>query len=104
MGWKEHVTLKQITAETEQIECLLDKRFKNIKAYRYNPASIRVRIVDKKFEGKSDLQRDAMVEPLLAKLPDDLRFDITLLLLLTPAELKDSPLNTEFEHPSPSRL
>lgn len=95
---------KRKTAETEQIERLLEALFARTEAYRYNSASIRVRIVDERFNGRSIPEREAMVEPHLEKLPKDTQADITMLLLLPPEETEESVLNVEFEHPSPSVL
>lgn len=76
-----------------------------IEVYRYNSASIRVRIVAPHFADISRSQRDKEVWPLLRKhLPDDILSQISLLLLLTPKEQNGSLMNREFEVPSPSRL
>jgi|SRR3990172_179990 len=95
---------KKQTAETRQIEELLRERFEDVKAYRRNSASIRVRVIDDKFKGKSLLKREAMVQPVIRKLPEDIQSDIMMLLLLTDDEREESHLNLEFERPSPSRL
>lgn len=95
------------TPETEEIEQLLNRTFPETEVYRYNSASIRVRIVDERFKGKSASERDAMVEPHLARLPEDTQADITMLLLLAPDEIEEAPhnlVNLEFEHPSLSLL
>ena len=85
--------------------------FETVDAYRYNPASIRIRVIDKKFEGLSTEARDAMVEPHLAKLPEETQTDIISLFTFSPSELKQKSklfrgflLNREFEDPSPSML
>jgi len=96
---------KKKTAETRKVEEILRKEFPHTDAYRYNSASIRVRVVDKRFEGKTTEQRDAMVEPLLEKLPQNTQADIINLLTLTPGEQAASSIaNLEFDDPSPSRL
>ncbi len=59
---------KRKTAETEQIERLLEALFARTEVYRYNSASIRLRIVDERFKDKSIPEREAMVEPHLEKL------------------------------------
>src|SRR5438067_2117476 len=100
--WKTH------SPETRMVEEMLRKEFHQADAYRYNPASIRVRVVDPRFNGKSDVQRDKMVERVLAKLPDEIQADIMNLLTLYPGETEKSltarVLNEEFEDPSPSEL
>ncbi len=100
------------TDETRQVEDVLRKAgFATVDAYRYNSASIRVRVIDPRFEGLSHEQRDAMVEPHLDQLPESTQADIMNLFTFAPSELQQSPktfreflLNTEFEDPSPSML
>lgn len=72
--------------------------------YRYNSASIRIRILDPGFTNKSIPEREDMVWSLLETLPEATRSQITVLLLLTPEEAKKSLLSLEFDDPSPSRL
>jgi hypothetical protein len=95
------------TDETRKIEEILRKHFRRSDAYRFNAASIRVRIVDDAFRGKSDSEREAMVDPILEALPDETQADIMLLLTLTKDEAKSrfgrhSFANLEFEHPRDS--
>lgn len=96
------------TPETRAVEKLLRKVFPGTDAYRYNSASIRVRIVDRRFQGKSIEERDALVEPLLEELDEATQADIMNLLTLYPDETSKShqafAANEEFEHPSPSSL
>ena len=75
-----------------------------IEAYRYNPASIRIRIIDPDFKGMDRVQRDDLVSAILDTLPEDVRAEITVLLLLTPQERKTSPMSQEFENPAPALL
>lgn len=75
-----------------------------IEAYRRNSASIRVRIVDPDFAGKDDLQREDVVWQVLDNLPEEVRSDITMLVLITPAEVADSLASREFQDPTPSQL
>jgi stress-induced morphogen len=104
--WKKH------TDETHEVEQVLRSAgFENVDAYRYNSASIRVRVVDSRFEGMRPENRDAMVEPHLEKLPEQTQSDIISLFTFAPSELQQAPktlrqflLNTEFENPSPSML
>ena len=103
-------TKKLRTLETEKVEEYLKEHFQDFHpdfpplAYRYNPASIRVRVVSDLFRDKSRGEREDMVLPLIRKLPKRIREDITILLLLPPEELTESMMNLEFEHPSPSAL
>ena len=100
------------TDETRGVaQVLRDAGFDQADAYRYNLASIRVRVVDRRFEGLSTEERDAMVEPFLDGLPERTQADIISLFTFAPSELDSSPrtlkellMNTEFEDPSPSRL
>jgi stress-induced morphogen len=92
------------TTETRDIERKLRKKFPRTDAYRYNSVSIRIRIIDERFSGKDLVQREAMVDPLLAKFSEETQSDITLLILLAPEECQTSMINMEFEHPSESRL
>jgi stress-induced morphogen len=73
-----------------------------IEAYRYNSASIRIRIIDPDFEGLDLVERDEMLRPLLRTLPEEVGADITLLILITPKERKRSPGSVEFDYPSPA--
>jgi stress-induced morphogen len=101
---------KQRTRETKQIEKLLLEHFPDHPpeypptAYRYNPASLRVRVVSDRFKGKLRSEREEMVLPLIHQLPEDTQADIMILLLLAPDELESSLMNVEFEDPSPSML
>jgi stress-induced morphogen len=94
------------TKETEQVERWLRDHFKGWSAahpptaYRYNQASIRVRLVSSRFKGKDFFEREEMVLPVIRGLPEHTQADIMILALLTPDELDRSPLNYEFEHPS----
>jgi hypothetical protein len=99
------------TEETRRVEGLLGSVFEQAEAYRYNSASIRVRVIDSRFEGMAREKRDAMVEEQIAKLPLETQRDIVTLYTFAPSELSLSPknfreymLNTEFDDPSPSIL
>lgn len=75
-----------------------------VAVYRYNPVSIRVRIVDPEFRGRDRVEREAEVWPFLETLPEDVYCDLTMLLLLTPEEAMRSFANLEFDDPVPSGL
>jgi stress-induced morphogen len=99
------------TPETRGIEDLLRKSFEQADSYRYNSASIRVRVIDKRFEGMPREKRDSLVEEQLEKLPPETQRDIVTLFAFAPSELTEGPktfrefmLNTEFDDPSPSVL
>ena len=96
------------TEDSNLVEKILRAKFSQTDAYRYNSASIRVRVVDPRFEGKSSEERDAMVEPHLNRLPESIQADIMNLLTIAPSELSGSSrkqfANLEFEDPSRSGL
>ena len=96
------------TDDSRLVENMLRKEFPRTDAYRYNSASIRVRVIDPRFKGKSIEERDAMIEPLLNQLPEPIQADIMNLLALDPDEtsgsFKKDLANEEFEDPSPSLL
>ena len=99
------------TPETRMVEDLLRKHFEQADSYRYNSASIRVRVIDPQFKGMTREKRDAMVEQYLDKLPPEIQRDIVTLFTFAPSELERTPttfreymLNTEFDDPSPSML
>jgi stress-induced morphogen len=95
-----------------QIQQLLDvlDQYKNdhpnaqIEARRQNSVSLRIRIVDPDFMGLDRVDREPPVWNILKSLPEDVFSNITMLLLLTPAETSSSLANQEFEHPIPSRI
>jgi stress-induced morphogen len=95
------------TRETKAIEKLMTEHFPNHArafppaAYRYNPASIRVRVVDEQFKDKSLTERERMVLPILEKLPEETQADIMILLLLSPDEMNGTMMSHEFDHPTP---
>jgi stress-induced morphogen len=95
---------KKKEPEVLRIEKALAGEFPKVSAYRYNPASIRVRVIDDRFKGMNRLERERLVRPLIHALPEEIQADITILLLLAPDELSESLMNLEFEHPSPSLL
>lgn len=62
--------------------------------------SVRIRIIDPDFGGQDRIERENAVWKLLDRLPEEVRMNITLVLLLTPKEAKTSLANFEFEHPA----
>jgi stress-induced morphogen len=75
-----------------------------IKSYRQNSASIRIRIIDPCFQGMDRAQRHDMIWKILESLSEDILSQVSVLLLLTPEEVKKSFANMDFENPIPSRL
>ena len=96
------------TNETRMVEDHLRKVFPGTDAYRFNSASIRVRVIDERFRGKSFEERDTMVEPLLEELPEDTQRDIINLITLYPGEAEESIrarlVDLEFKDASSSLL
>jgi hypothetical protein len=96
------------TAETRMIEDLLRTEFDRAEAYQSNSASIRVRVIDPRFESRSISDRQDIVIPLIRRLPEETQEDILLLLTMAPSELgarnRHLLINLEFEHPLPSGL
>jgi stress-induced morphogen len=95
------------TADTRMVEDHLRPHFERVDSYRYNSASIRVRVIDTRFEGMSRDKRDALVEEQLDKLPPEIQRDIVTLFTFAPSELartattiREFMQNTEFENPS----
>jgi len=106
---QKHKVLKGIDQEVQLVLDVLQE-FQNthpnakIDAYRQNPASIRVRIVDPIFQNKDRVERDEALRKILDQLPEEIFTQITMLILLTPKEVKTSFANMEFEDPVPSSL
>jgi hypothetical protein len=75
-----------------------------IEAYRQNSVSVRVRVLSPEFGGRSRAQREEEVWAVLNQLPEETLAEISLLLLLTPDEAKNSFASFEFDDPIPSKL
>lgn len=99
------------TDETRMVEDVLSRHFERVDSYRYNSASIRVRVIDSRFDGVSRDERDSLVEEQISRLPENTQRDIVTIFCFAPSELEKAPktfresmLNTEFDDPSPSML
>jgi hypothetical protein len=75
-----------------------------VSAYRYNQASIRIRVVDPDLKTLDRIERDEFVWKYLEKLPENIVSQITMLVLLAPGEETKSGSNLEFNRPSPATL
>src|SRR5687767_3815321 len=62
--------------------------------------SIRIRVIDPDFHGVEITERDGEIWKLLKTLNKEVFYNITLLILLSPAETKTSVANFEFENPA----
>ena len=78
------------TEETLMVEARLKEHFERVDSFRYNSASIRVRVIDSHFEAMKREQRDTMVERYLDELPPETQQDIVTLFTFTPSELTQS--------------
>ena len=92
---------------TEQVRAVLEDYERSHAAAecfvrRYNPASIRIKIIDPKFHGLSKGERHDYALTFLNALPEDVLAQISVLLCLEPGET--SLLDLEFRDPSPSKL
>ncbi len=99
---------KRKSTESRQVEEIFKQSgFVSAECYEYNSASWRLLIFDERFRGKTQVEREDLIEPLLRQLPDDTQQKLFLILLLAPGEetaLKNSVLYQEFYDPSPSLL
>jgi len=68
-----------------------------IEARRRSPWVVHLRIIDPDFKGVDDVDRFNLIWSCLEKLPESVASQVSLLLLLTPAEAKKSPMNLDFE-------
>jgi hypothetical protein len=75
-----------------------------VEAYRHNSVSVRIRVIDPDFRGKSRAEREDELWAALEHLPEEVVAEISLLLLLAPEEVKRSFANFEFDNPVPSQL
>lgn len=65
--------------------------------YRYNPAAIRVKIIDPTFHGQSKGERHDYAWGFLRRVPEDALAQISILLCLEPGET--ATLDWEFQEP-----
>ncbi len=94
--------LKQIVAALKEYNATHPRA--EIEAYRQNSVSVRIRVIDPDFQGKSRVQRDDEVWVYLNKLQEETVQEVSLLLLFTPDETAKSWANMEFDNPTPSKL
>ncbi len=91
----------------KQIIGALEKYAKNhprarIEAYRHNNVSVRIRVVDPDFKGVGRADREDDLWKLLNDLPEEVVAEISLLIMVTPAEAKKSFASMEFDDPLPT--
>ena len=68
-----------------------------IELYRHNPYSIRVRVIDDQFRGKTKVMRHREVWPILEKLPEDTLSELSFLVLIPPEERDSVMSSREFD-------
>ncbi len=86
-GQKKQDQRVQAILDTLRREYLPSHPEAQIDAYRYNPASIRLRIIDPGFARKAMMDRDDPIWELLARhLPAETVAEIGLVVLLTPSD------------------
>ena len=72
--------------------------------YRQGVASIRIRVIDRRFEGMSKSRRhDHVWKFLESRVDGETLAEVSLLLALAPAELGSNLANFEFENPIGTR-
>jgi hypothetical protein len=99
---KDDSVLKQIVKELSAYQAAHPRA--EIEVYRQNSVSVRVRIINPEFRKKSRAEREEEVWAVLNRLPEEAAAEISLLLLLTPDEVKNSLANLEFDNPIPSKI
>jgi len=99
---------KEQTKATRLIYDRFRERFPNLSddinkvVYEYLPRSVRLRIIDEAFAGKSYAERELIVEEVLDALPEDVASSVSLMLLLTPREAKRPGVGMELEFDDPT--
>lgn len=96
---------------TRKLEAILREHFlprrpgAQLDVYRYNSASIRIRVIDLEYASKDLTERDDDIWEVFKKYVDrDTVSQISVILLLAPDETISSAMNRDFENPTPSRL
>jgi hypothetical protein len=72
-----------------------------VDVYRQNEVSVRVRVIDPDFKGKTLGERERQIWRIINQLPSEVASEVTMLVLMTPGEARKSQANYEFEHPTP---
>jgi hypothetical protein len=75
-----------------------------IEVYREYPYSVRVRVVDKDFEGMDWADRHDLLWQQIETLPESVQSHLSILLALTPKEKKTSLASLDFDNPIPSNF
>jgi hypothetical protein len=96
---------RKTDADVEKVQKALeayktDHPSAEIEVYRYNSCSIRICIIDPDFKGQDRVERDRVIWTFLDRLHDDVRSQVTMIVLLVPGEEKKSLGYLEFKNPS----
>src|SRR5689334_13282068 len=94
--------LEQFVSALEKFQS--DHPNADISLYRHGKYSVRIRIVDQEFAGKSKSQRHRDAWPYLAEMSEDTLSDLSTLVLLTPDEKPNSIASLEFDDPVPAAI
>ena len=103
MGAKQRIKTqgaREHDSQTRLVEMTLSPRFPSVESYRSTFGTVRVRIIDERFQNRNRVQREKMVLPLIRGLPEDIQTEIVTLLLLAPGEEDGSMMNLEFDRPA----
>ena len=95
------------TEETKEVERVFrEAGLRDVRSYRHNSASIRVRVQDEQFRGLSRVARLKRLESIIARLPEETQQDLIFVLAIAPGEETGefSAMNLEFENPSSSNF
>lgn len=102
-----HGSSDRIVADLKDALDQYERQHRGAKAalYRRNSASVRIRVIDRRFEGMARSERhDRVWKFLAARVPEDSLAEVSQLIALPPGEQADSFANLEFEKPTPSTL
>ena len=96
----------QIKAIKNQLERGFKKKHPRaaIDVYKRGEYSTRIRVIDPSFAGKDAVAREEEIWKILEPLPEETFTSISMLVLLTPEEMRKSPANAVFESPPPAQL
>jgi len=103
MGAKQRVKqhdIRETDSKTRLVESTLSARFPSAESYRSPFGTVRVRIIDERFQNRNRVQREKMVLPLIRGLPEEVQAEIVALLLLALGEEDGSIMNIEFDRPT----
>jgi stress-induced morphogen len=103
MVHKKPVSAKELKAIQKALKPYFDQHPRaRLDMYRRDKFILRMRIIDPDFDGMTQEQRDDLIWDMLYKnLHEDLLQELSMVLLLSPREVKESMVNIDFEKPQP---